>query len=489
MHTALMTTPLFPAFRARLAALGQRTARHFRQATLEQLTRHLAELIPVHLLASADAGLNSRERLYTLRLTCECFLWQMLQCNTACREVVRQVQALARLHGWGAVDEGPSAYIQARQRLPQECLEAVLAATARAAEQRAGASPALQGRPVKVVDGSSVQLPDTAANQKAYPQPSGQKRGCGFPVTKLAVLFSLASGALLDVVLGSLHHHDLRLFHRLWESLQAGDILLGDRAYGDYVTLAGLPQQGVDVVARLHQRRKVDFRKARRLGPHDGVFVWRKGTQQSSILTPAEWAALPDEIQVRIVRFTAACRGFRSQSITLVTTLLDVDQYPAAELIALYARRWRLELCLRDLKTTLRLERLHCLSPAMVRKELLAGLIAHNLIRCVMAEAARVYEAQLERLSFKGTVDAVRQFSAALAQARSQNMRRELWQDLLRTLARDLVPRRPGRTEPRAVKRRPKPYPLLNQPRRKFVEISHRSRYWKGRPRKYRGLN
>jgi hypothetical protein len=134
----------------------------------------------------------------------------------------------------------------------------------------------------KVVDGSSVPLPDTTANQQEYPQPSGQKRECGFPVMKLAVLFSLASGALLDVVLGSLHRHDLRLFHRVWESLKAGDIFLGDRAYGDYVTLAGLPPQGVDVVARLHQRRKVDFRTARRLGPHDGVFVWRKGCQQSS---------------------------------------------------------------------------------------------------------------------------------------------------------------------------------------------------------------
>ena len=135
-----MTTPLFPAFRARLAALGRRTARDFRQATLAQLTSHLAGLIPVHLLASADEGINSRDRLYTLRLTCECFLWQMLKPNTACREVVRQVQALARLHHWGTVEEGPSAYIQARQRLPQECLERVLAATAQAADQRKGVS-------------------------------------------------------------------------------------------------------------------------------------------------------------------------------------------------------------------------------------------------------------------------------------------------------------------------------------------------------------
>jgi len=483
-----MNTPFFPAFRARLAALGRRTASNLRQTTLQQLGCQLANLIPVHLLSSADAGPNSRERIFTLRLTCECFLWQMLKPRTACREVVRQVQALACLRGKGAVDEGASAYIQARQRLPQECLERVLAATARAAEHRAPLGTQLQGRPVKVVDGSSVQLPDTAANQKEYPQPSGQKPGCGFPVLKFAVLFSLASGALLDLVVSNLRNHDLPLFHRLWETLKSGDILLGDRAYGAYLTLAGLPRQGVDVVARLHQRRHVDFRKARRLGVNDGVFLWRKPIQKSSILSPVQWAALPEQIQVRILRFTATCRGFRSQPITLVTTLLDAQQYPAAELIALYARRWRLELCLRDVKTTLGLECLRCLSPAMARKELLAGLIAHNLIRCVMAEAARTYEAQLERLSFKGTVDALRQYSAALGQARTNKMKRALWQDLLRTLARDRVPWRPGRTEPRALKRRPKQFPLLNRPRRLFVELPHRNNRWHGGPLKYRSL-
>jgi len=484
-----MHTPLFPPFRSRLAALGRRTAGHLRQGTLQQLAQHLAELIPDHLLSSADEGPNSRTRLFTLRLTCECFLWQMLKPRTACREVVRQVQALACLQGKGSVDENTSAYSQARQRLPQECLERILAATAKAAEQRASASPRLQGRPVKVVDGSSVQLPDSTANQKTYPQPSGQKPGCGFPVLKLVVLFSLASGALLDVVLGNLHQHDLRLFQRLWEVLKAGDILLGDRAYSDYVTLARLPRQGVDVVARLHQRRKVDFRRAKRLGHHDGVFVWRKGCMQSTILTPKQWAALPEEIQVRILRFTAACRGFRTQQITLVTTLLDAKLYPAAELIALFLRRWRIELCLRDVKTTLGLEQLRCQSPAMVRKELLAGLIAHNLVRCVMAASAQAHSAELERLSFKGAVDALRQYSAVLAQARTKGLKRKLWQDLLHSLAADLVPLRPGRTEPRAVKHRPKPFPLLNRPRRQFVELPHRNNRWHGGPRKYQGLN
>jgi hypothetical protein len=195
-----MHTPLFPACRARLAALGHRTAAPLRQGTLQQLARHLADLIPGHLLSSADEGPNSRERRFPLRLTCECFLWQMLKPRTACREVVRQVQALACLQGQRSVDENASAYIQARQRLPQACLERVLTATAHAAERRTAGSSRLQGPPVKVVDGSSRQLPDTAANQQAYPQPSGQKPGCGFPVLKLAVLFSLASGALLAVV-------------------------------------------------------------------------------------------------------------------------------------------------------------------------------------------------------------------------------------------------------------------------------------------------
>jgi len=484
-----MHTPFFPALRSRLAALGRRTAHALRQTTLAQLQQHLRDFLPPPLFSAAEEGLNSRERVFSLRLTCECFLWQMLQPNTSCREVVRQVQALCRLHGWGPVAEGDSAYVQARQRLPRERLEKALTATAEAARTRVGQPRTLQGRPVKVVDGSTTQLADTPKNQRRYPQPATQKKGCGFPVLKLAVLFCLNSGAVLNVIWDSLHNHDLSLFRQLWDQLHAGDILLGDRAYGEYTTLAALPTRGVDVIARLHQKRKVDFRKARRLAKNDGLFVWTKGGQQSEILTPAEWAALPAQITVRIVRFTATIRGFRGRRVTLVTSLLDPAAYPADELAALYARRWRLELCLRDLKTTLGMEQLRCKSPDMAEKELLAYLVAHNLIRCVMAEAVAQYSVDLERISFKGTVDALRQYSAALAQARNRKMRRQLWEDLLLNLSRDLVPLRPNRREPRAVKRRPKPYPLLNRPRRKFVEISHRSRYWKGRPRNYRDLN
>ena len=472
-----MQTPYFPNWRPRLAALGRRTTPTLRQATLAQLQEHLRDFLPAPLLSTQEDGLNSRERVFTLRLTFECFVWQLLKPKTSCREVVRQVQTLCRLHDQVPVNEGDSAYVQARQRLPRERLEKALSATAQAADRRVGSGGQCQGRPVKVVDGSTTQLPDTKENQKRYPQPSTQKPGCGCPLMKFVTLMSLTSGAILHVLFSSLHHHDLHLLRRLWNQCKKGDILLGDRAFGEYTTLAGLLPQSVDVVARLHQARKVDFRKARRLSRNDGLFVWHKGVQQSEILSAAEWALLPAEITVRIIRFTATLRGFRSRRVTLVTALLDPKLYPAQELIALYLRRWRIELCLRDLKTTMGMEQLRCKTPDMAEKELLAYLVAHNLVRCVIAQAVARYSMDLERVSFKGSVDALRQYSNALLQGRHRKMRRQLWEDLLLNLVRDLVRYRPKRTEPRAVKRRPKPYPLLNQPRRKFVEISHRSRY------------
>lgn len=484
-----MQTPYLPFFRPRLAPMGPRSLAPVRQTTLAQFQQQLRDFLPPALLSAEDDGANSRERVFSLRLTLECFVWQMLKPRTSCREVVRQVQTLFRLHNQGPVGAGDSAYVQARQRLPKARLEKALAATAQAADRRAGSAGQLQSRPIKVVDGSTTQLPDTGKNQRRYPQPSTQKPGCGFPVLKFLVLCSLHSGALLQVVMGSLHHHDLRLFRRLWDQLKSGDIVLGDRAFGEYTTLAALPRQGVDVVARLHAKRKVDFRQGQRLARRDALFVWTKNPQPSNLLTRRQWRQLPAQITVRVLRFTATIRGQRARRITLVTTLLDPNLYPAQELIALYLRRWRLELCLRDLKTTLGMEQLRCQSPDMAEKELLAYLLAHNLIRCVMAQAAAQHKAELERVSFKGTLDAVRQYSAAMAQARTRKQHQELWNDLLLNVASDRLPDRPRRQEPRALKRRPKQYPLLNKSRLHFKEIPHRNRCWKNKPRNYRRLN
>jgi hypothetical protein len=465
-----MHTPYFPTLRSRLAPLGRRTLHALRHVSLPQLEACLGTYLPVHLLSAEDEGANSRERIYSLRLTFQCFLWQLLKPETACREVVRQVQALFRLKGWGRVKDGASAYCQARLRLPPARLEKALAELARQADRRAGPGGWLQGRPVKVVDGTTVLLADTPKNQKRYPQRPEQKPGCGFPLLKLVALFSLSSGAILTVVRDTYRHHDLRLFRRIWETLKRGDVILGDRAFGNYATLADLPPRGIDVVARLNTWRKVDFRKAQRLGRNDGLFVWTKLNICPPYLTWAHWARTPATITVRIVRFRVATKGYRTRLILLVTTLLDPKLYPLEELAALYARRWRLELCFRDLKTQMGMEQLRCQTPAMVEKEALAYLVAHNLVRCVIAEAIARYRVELDRVSFKGTVDALRQYSQTMVQARSRQKQQELWDDLLSNLARDLVPLRPRRREPRAVKHRPKPFALLTRPRHLFKD-------------------
>ncbi len=334
------STPFFPALRAQLAALGRRACQSARQFDLLALTEQFRDLFPAHLLAAEDQGSGSRERIYSLRLTFQRFLWQMLKPGTSCREVVRAVQSLFQSQGWGTVDERASAYIQARQRLPEGRLEQALELTARTADRRVGAQGYLQGRPVKVADCSTTQLADTSKNQALYPQAPGQKPGCGFPLLKFLPLFSLSSGAISQVVTGHWKNHDARLLRQAWELFQKGDVLLVDRAFGDYMTLATLPQRGVDVVARLHGARKVDFRRVhQRLGRQDALIRWRKGYQQSDVLTAQEWAQLPEEITVRIIRFVALIRG-RKARVTLVTTLLDPALYPVQELVALYRRRW-----------------------------------------------------------------------------------------------------------------------------------------------------
>jgi hypothetical protein len=439
----------------------------------------LRTLLPVQLLSCEEEGTNSRDRIFSLRLTFECLVWQLLKPATSCREVVRAVQALFKSLGLGLVDEGTSAFIQARQRLPAERLEAALAATAQIADRRVGDQGLLNGRPVKVADCSTTQLPDTKKNQERYPQPSSQKPGCGFPVLKFLVLFSLSSGAILRVVTGHWRNHDVRLLRGLMDAFQKGDILLGDRAYGDYLTMASLPQQGVDVVARLHGGRKVDYRKAiKSLGRHDGWFEWSKGYERSKLLSLAQWRKVPETIVVRIICFDALVRR-RKLRIRLVTTLLDPLAYPASKLVALYARRWHLELALRHLKTSMGMEVLRCQSPEMAEKELLAYLVAYNLIRCLMAEVVALAGVEMERISFKGSVDAVRQYTSAMHSQRGKKRRKELWNQLLATIALDQVPLRPDRNEPRAIKRRPKAYQLLNKPRRRFKEVCHRCRYRK----------
>jgi hypothetical protein len=474
-----MNTPCFPAFRARLAPLGGHV-QLLRQQSLLHLDQLFGPFLPPGLLSQADEGPNSRDRIYTVRRTFFGFLHQALNPHCSCREVVRQIQALLTLQDGRAVAEGNGGWCQARARLPWDILPRLRCAAAAHAEK---AARLWRGLRVKVIDGTSTSLPDTGKNQRAYPQPGGQQPGCGFPLLKLVGVFSLASGALLDYAKGNKHQHELTLLQKLLDQFKAGDLALADRGFNSYSLLALLLRRGAHGLFRLHQRRPSDLRKGKLLGKNDRLMVWRKPWlwQRPRYLSKALWQRIPQELSVRVVRFTLTVPGFRTQSVTLVTTLLDAQAYPAEELARLYARRWRIELWFRDIKTAMAMETLRCQSPKLVHKELEMFFIAYNLIRALMVEAGVIHDVPMERLSFKGTVDAARQFSIAIGQARSRKQQKQLIAQLLEIIARDQVPDRPGRREPRAVKRRPKPYQLLNRPRHLMKDLPHRSKYRKNR--------
>jgi hypothetical protein len=478
-----MQTPFFPAWRPRLAPLGRRLSQ-LRQQSLLHLDQLFGRFLPPALLAQADEGLNSRERVFSVRRTFFAFLYQVLKSDCSCREVVRQIQALFALHHRAAVDEATGGYCQARARLPWDILPRLRCAAAAHAEK---ARRLWRGLCVKVVDGTTTSLPDTPKNQRAYPQSGAQTPGCGFPLLRLVGIFSLGTGVLLDYAKGNNHQHELGLLQRLLHQFKPGDLVLADRGFSTYTLLALLLTQGVHSLFRLHQARPADLRKGKRLGKKDRLFVWDKPLLRPAYMPRSIWKAIPEQVSVRVLRFNLHVPGFRVHSVTLVTTLLDPQKYPAEELAHLYAERWRVELWFRDIKTSMGMEVLRCKTPRMAHKELEMFFIAYNLIRCLMSEASLRYQVGMSWLSFKGTMDSVHQFASAIAQAPSRKTQKHLLEKLLEVIARDPLPERSGRYQPRAVKRRPKPYPLLNRPRDRFKEVPHRNRYWKSNPRKSRG--
>jgi hypothetical protein len=472
-----MHTPFFPFWRAQLAPRGTRLAQTFktvRSYTLTQLEERFAPHLPQTLFPKAAEKANSRDRIYTRGRTFWSMLWQGFNPKASGREVVRQVQALFELHGGPSVSEQDGAYCRAKARLPLSEFPKALRATAQTADKLALPVTSLQGRPVKVADGSTLTAPDTPKNRKAYPPVQAPEPN--FPILRVMVLFSLLSGAILSLASGDMRTAELPMLCQMLSQLTPNDILMGDRGFGNFVLLALLDhlKLGVDFIGR--SARHVDGRRRlKRLGKDDWLTVWKKGNHPSLWLPKLVWMALPKEITVRIVRGSCHVKGFRVRRLTLVTTLLDPKAYPAREILQAYLRRGRLELCLDDIKTTLGMEMLRGRSPEMLRKEVYTHLIAPNLIRCTMAEAALEPAVPLERISFKGTLDALRQFTQAMSQARTKKKRSELWATLLKTLADDLVPDRPERRESRAVKRVKNKYPRLSVPRHLFSDRPKRN--------------
>ena len=401
------------------------------------------------------------------------FLSQVLAADGSCREVLRKFLAWLSIEKDGEASPRTGAYCRARARLPLDALEKVhekLAVVPARGERR------WHGRRVKVVDGSSVSMPDTPANQERYPQPSAQTAGCGFPVMRIVAVFSLGTGVLLDLAKGTLKVHERTLFRQLWDNFQAGDVALADTGFCSYGDFYYLGLRGVDCVMPNHQKRKVGLDMIKRLGKGERLVEWHKGPCPRW-LTEEEWRDVPDRLRVREITTHVDLPGYRTEKLVTVTTLLDRRKFPKAAIEELYRRRWMAELWLRDIKTALGMEILRCQTPDMVEKELWMHLIAYNLIRATMNHAARTHHVSNERISFKGTVATIRQWvpllSAIDLSPRERIRNRER---MLHYIARDSVPMRPGRREPRARKRRPKNYQLLTKPRRIFVETPHRGR-------------
>ena len=452
--------------------------RRVRAQPLHHLESLLADRLDPALLAPNPGQTNSRQRDYPPKLTFLAFLDQTLNPDASCRSAVRQIQAYHRQQPHPRdLDDSTSAYCQSRSRWT---LAELVEIRRHLAEHTAGAPLDLGWGtlpPVKLVDGTSLNLPDTPPNRRDYPPSKDQKPECGFPLMRLVGVFSLDTGALLEREESPYTTSENALYQSLWPTFAPGDLVVGDRNFGSWGAMASLQARQVDGIFRLHASRNADFRQGRPLGPNDRRITWAKPRNQPANLADEAWAALPATLTVRLVRFRVPTRRGRIKKITLATTLLDPLRWPGERLAALYARRWQIELYFDDLKTTLHMDLLSCRTPAMIRKELEMHLIAYNLIRSLQGEAAVGCHVPLERLSFKGCLDTACHYSQAIAQipASHRKRRRDMYAHMLTVMAADQVPERPDRFEPRCRKRRPKRYPLMTQPRRvlKAAAVDH----------------
>ena len=437
-------------------------ARPHQQHRVEHHARHLHAydffnlLTGVALLEQVDQHLPPhRERLYPPTETLSLFMAQTLNPDRACQHIVNQY-AVDRLdNGLKPCSTHTGRYCRVRQRLPLEMIRYLTRETERQISSQTQANWLWLGRSVKWVDGTTVTLPDTPKNQADYPQQSNQKHGLGFPIARWVGLLRGATGALLDAAIGPYSGKtgsEHALFRELLASIAAGDLILADRYYCAYFVIALLQAQGADVQFQQHQRRHTDFRKGCRLGSRDHVVMWSKPKICPNWMTGEQFDAFPDELAVRELKIGRK---------VLVTTLLCATQVPKKALGELYVSRWNVELDLRNLKTTLGLERLPCKTPEMNKKALWVGLLAYNLIRLLMSESAKQADVRPRLLSFKHSL----QLWPVWNHGGPPGLDEANLFALYALIAQQRVGNRPGRIEPRCFKRRPKPYPLSMKPR------------------------
>jgi hypothetical protein len=404
--------------------------------------------------------------VYSVPLTLWAFVSQAVSESKSCLAAVARVLAWLTHLGRAACDAGTGAYCKARAKLTEEFLWLLATDVGRQLEDQTPAGWRWHGQRVVLVDGSTLSMPDTPANQLAYPQMRSQRPGVGFPILRWVALLGLATGVVLDSAFGPYHGKqtgETALLRTLLSALRRGDVVLADRYYCSYWMIGLLHQQGVDVVFRQHQLRRTDFRRGQRLDRDDHLVTWTK-PQRPTWMDQATYEAFPETLQLREMRTRIATPGCRVRELVVVTSLCDPQAYAKEEILDLYHERWHAELDLRSLKTHMKMEILRCKTPEMVRKEIWAHLLAYNLVRKVMAQAAAEHQLTPRQISFKGALQTLNEFRTSLLQATAAQLP-ALSSRLLAAIARHRVGDRPDRYEPRKIKRRPKAYSRLLAPR------------------------
>jgi DDE family transposase len=419
--------------------------------------------------ALKSANVLFRERTYTPIVTLCAFLSQVTAGkDPSCQNAVSRVLVDRVERKQKPCSSDSSSFCTARARLPEKLISGLSQETGQELHSKSPVDWLWNGRPVIILDGSTGTMDDTPENQKEYPQSRSQKAGLGFPILRYVILISLAAGAVLDCAISSCRGKltgEQSLFRTIWSVFRPGDIVLGDCLYDCYRDIALLLAGGVDSVFGKKQSRKCDFRNGRRLGKDDHIVRWIKPAyQKSRYASKAEWESLPDEMEMREVRLTVHRKGYLTRTIMIVTTLLDAEQYSAEDLTDLFAERWHCELDLRSIKQALGMYHFRCRTPEMVRKELWMHLLAYNLIRVRMAQAALQHDTLPRRLSFTAAKNHIHNFTPLLNRTSGEE-RDRIERELLKAIATSDVGKRNGRKEPRAVKKRKQKYPLLTEPR------------------------
>lgn len=463
-------THLFGSAKRSVQDIIAKKRQSFIDGTLD-FQQQFIEEVPPEILAEHSG--TQRNRHFSDHLTFWAFFSQVANDDASCAATVARVQAWAEQRGLPVPSENTGAYCQARAGLPVAMLRAVNDSLYSQLDALLPTQRHWRGLRPRAEDGTSAQMPDTPANRKKYPYHHGQDAGCGFPMVRLNGLIDLSHGGLREFASSDMKTSELSNHDELEDNLQLGDVFIGDRLYSGYELIDRLQSKGVHFIGRTHQARKIDFRRGKKIGPNERLVVWKKSPKKpkASKLSEEEWKALPEEITVRLIRCEGPDREGRQKTRYLATTLLDPKAYPAEEVASLYLHRWEIEVRFRDIKTTLGMEMLRTKTPEMIEKELLMHQIVYNLMRLIMLKAAIDHGVNHRRLSFRGVQQVVLAFVDNFRDmAKRPILRMRQHAKMWLHLVEKTVTERPGRNEPRRVKRRPKCTRWLQKPRHEYFE-------------------